>query len=312
MKIKLFSHIDLDGYGCNIVLKNTVGKVVQINDEDITNVNYDKINEVVSDFIQNKKYNDYDIVFITDISVNEEVAEMINSVNNNSKSVKFLLFDHHQTALFLNKYDWAIVKIEDENGKVCGTSLFYDYIINSLIPDNYVIGTQLDDFVEKVRRYDTWEWYTKYNDSVAKELNDLFYLIGKDRFIEAFSNPSENSVKWILRDYSMIIELNKEKIDKYIKKKNNQIIEKEINGLKVGVVFAEQYISELGNRLSEMNPQYDLIAIISDGTISYRTVKEGVDCGKLAELFGGGGHIKASGSRIREVDKMAYLDLLFR
>lgn len=237
---------------------------------------------------------------------------MIDSINNNSKSVKFLLFDHHQTALFLNKYDWTIVKIEDKNGKVCGTSLFYDYIINSLIPDNYVIGTQLDDFVEKVRRYDTWEWYTKYNDSVAKELNDLFYLIGKDRFIEAFSNPSENSVKWILRDYSIIIELNKEKIDKYIKKKNNQIIEKEINGLKVGVVFAEQYISELGNRLSEMNPQYDLIAIISDGTISYRTVKEGVDCGKLAELFGGGGHIKASGSRIREVDKMAYLDLLFR
>lgn len=77
-------------------------------------------------------------------------------------------------------------------------------------------------------------------------------------------------------------------------------------------MFAEQFQSESGNRLSELNPQYDLIVMVGDKTISYRTVKDNVDCGEIAKLFGGGGHPKASGSRIRDKVKLEYIKGLFK
>jgi uncharacterized protein len=75
---------------------------------------------------------------------------------------------------------------------------------------------------------------------------------------------------------------------------------KNILGYKVGVVYSEQYTSELGNVLSERNLELDFIAMIDMGTkkVSYRTVHEHVNLGKdVAKVFGGGGHAKASGSQ---------------
>jgi oligoribonuclease NrnB/cAMP/cGMP phosphodiesterase (DHH superfamily) len=65
-----------------------------------------------------------------------------------------------------------------------------------------------------------------------------------------------------------------------------------------GVVFAEKYFSELGNRLCQMHPEIDFVAMIyMSGTVSYRTVKDDIDIGKdVAKLFGGGGHAKAAGA----------------
>jgi nanoRNase/pAp phosphatase (c-di-AMP/oligoRNAs hydrolase) len=64
-------------------------------------------------------------------------------------------------------------------------------------------------------------------------------------------------------------------------------------------VFAEKYFSELGNKLSELHPELDYIAMvdISYGGVSYRTVKDDIDLGgEIAHSFGGGGHRKAAGS----------------
>jgi nanoRNase/pAp phosphatase (c-di-AMP/oligoRNAs hydrolase) len=61
-----------------------------------------------------------------------------------------------------------------------------------------------------------------------------------------------------------------------------------------------------------MNPQYDLIIMIGDKTVSYRTVKDNIDCGQIAKLFGGGGHPKASGSQISIEKKLIYIDELFK
>ena len=67
-----------------------------------------------------------------------------------------------------------------------------------------------------------------------------------------------------------------------------------------GVVFADRFASELGNRLSELHPELDYIAMIdiSHGTVSYRTTSEGIDLGgEIAHSHGGGGHRKAAGSQ---------------
>lgn len=79
-----------------------------------------------------------------------------------------------------------------------------------------------------------------------------------------------------------------------------------------GVVFADKYISELGNELCKLNRELDYIAIVNMSTrsVSYRTIKDDVDMDMIAKKYGGGGHPKAAGSKF-DVYKLArFLDEL--
>lgn len=310
-KVKLFSHTDLDGYGCNLIMK-----ILFDNEADCENLNYDTVNERILKFINNEEYKEYELIYITDISVNEEVAKVIDDKVNNEK-LNIMLLDHHPTALYLNKHEWATVEIERNGEKTSGTRMVYDFCeeaIKIIANDGIINKNDFFNLIENIRKYDTWLWKEKYNDIKPKQINDLFYLLGADRFIDNLLRGVRvtiNVVDNFIEDNKLLLELQQEKIDKYIDKKNKEIIQYNINNYNVGVVFAEQFQSELGNRLSEMNPQYDLIAMIGDKTISYRTVKDNVNCGEIAKLFGGGGHPKASGSQISESNKLKYLDILF-
>jgi oligoribonuclease NrnB/cAMP/cGMP phosphodiesterase (DHH superfamily) len=93
---------------------------------------------------------------------------------------------------------------------------------------------------------------------------------------------------------------------------NKKIIPYNIAGYPAGVIFTDQYVSELGNRLSTMNPDYDLIVMIGGDSISYRTTKENIDCGQIAKLVGGGGHPKAAGSEISLENQLDYIERLFK
>lgn len=302
--IRLFSHTDLDGYGCNIVMKALMG------DDTLTiatNVNYDEINETIKKYINNEEYKNYALTFITDISVNEEIAELIDR----TKDLNLVLLDHHPTAEWLNKYKWANVCVNNCFEKTSGTELLFNYFVSleGLITDwNYF--KEISDFVKQVKRYDTWLWKEKYYDDTPKKLNDLFYILGYDKFYSSLKENNFN-IDFLIHDYSYLLENQQKKINKYIEKKNKEIIGCEIKNYNVGVVFANQYQSELGNRLSELNLQYDLIAMIGENSISYRTIKEDVDCGEFAKLFNGGGHPKAAGSEINEEQKIKIIDLLF-
>lgn len=306
--VKLFSHTDLDGYGCNILIKGLYNDY-HIDKYENDNLNYDNINEKVKDFILNKEYVSFDTVFITDISVNEEVAELIDKLYKYNV-INIILLDHHKTALWLNKYDWAIVSetMELENGeieKTSGTELLYNYLCNKF----KINLCSLKDFVTQVKRYDTWLWKDKYNDIIPKQLNNLFYILGSDRFSRLLLDCPK--VDYFIDSNKLLLELEQDKIQRYIEGKNKNIVQNEINGYKVGIIFAEQYISELGNKLSEMNPEYDLIAIIGSNTVSYRTTREDIDCSKFASIYGGGGHPKASGSKIDDHIKHKIIDTLF-
>lgn len=301
--IRLFSHTDLDGYGCNIVMEALVSQSRVIT----TNINYEENNEIIKNYILSGEYKDYRCTFITDISVNEEVAELIDK----TKDLKLVLLDHHPTAEWLNKYDWANVCVNNCFEKTSGTELLFNFLVSSdgCVEDwNYF--REIHDFVKQVKRYDTWLWKEKYNDDTPKKLNDLFYILGYDKFYSSLKENNFN-VKFLIHDYSYLLENQQKKINKYIEKKDKEIIGCKIKNYNVGVVFANQYQSELGNRLSELNPQYDLIAMIGENSISYRTIKEDVDCGEFAKLFNGGGHLKAAGSEINEEQKIKIIDLLF-
>jgi oligoribonuclease NrnB/cAMP/cGMP phosphodiesterase (DHH superfamily) len=286
--IKLFTHTDLDGIGCAILAKLAFGTEVV----DIEYCNYDDIDSKVEEYFNSDS--EYEC-HITDISISNELAYKI---SNSEK--KYQLLDHHPTALRLNEFAWCNVQIENKetNIKTSGTEMYYHWLVNN----NYLSkNCALDRFVELVRNYDTWRWTTLGDKGViCKQVNDLFYLYGREKFIDwCITEIYEDSFPYLYESDELVLEIEQNNIDNYIKKKNEQMLIMPLCGKTCGVVFAEKYFSELGNKLCQMRPEIDFVAMIDmSGTVSYRTIKDDIDLGKdVAKLFGGGGHAKAAGSR---------------
>jgi len=310
MKVKLFSHSDKDGIGCGILGKQAFSNI------DIEYCDYDNINDKIKQYILTEEYKNYDTTFITDISVNEEVAELVNNIQSLISEV--ILLDHHKTAEFLNKYDWCKV-VESINGeKTCGTSLFYYYLMEQGFLKNSRAWkwdgcSNLFSFVESVRKYDTYLWKTLYNEIEPKMWNDLLYIMGRDNFIEKIMDIVGFQHEFKLDEFDLkLLEYKQREIDHYIDSKDKSIIVKEIQGYETGIVFAERYVSELGNKLSELHPELDFIVMINPShSVSYRTIKNNIDLGVIAGIYGGGGHPQASGSPIDENMRNKIIDLVF-
>lgn len=323
MALKLFTHTDLDGVGCAILAKIAYSK--KHDKVDVEYCNYDDINTKVSDFIQSEHWKDYDAIHITDISVSEEVAKLIDKTFGGDE---ILLIDHHATASWLNKYEWAKVNSFIDSCvyishfnlgvKSCGTQMYYDFLLDEIEEsgcedENDIYLDKTFNFVEMVRQYDTWEWNTIYKNDKPKKLNNLLYIYGRDAFVEKYLKE----MSWdghLLNDTDLLVlSLEQQRIDKYIAKKQEKIIPMDILGYKAGVVFCEQYQSETGNVLATNNPQFDFIALLDlSQSISYRSVKDTIDLGKdVAQIFGGGGHAKAAGSQISVDLQCRLIDIIF-
>jgi uncharacterized protein len=100
----------------------------------------------------------------------------------------------------------------------------------------------------------------------------------------------------------MILSILNEKVEKYIEKLKPQVMTAYVGRYRVGVVFAEDHISELGNALHEANPSLDLMAVVNlkSRKVSYRTSHDYVDVEKFAKHFGGGGRQKTAGSELTD------------
>ena len=180
-KIKLFSHCDFDGVGCAILAYLAFER----ENVDVEYCGYKNVDEKVEKFIEDEKlFRSYDAVFITDISISDSVANMIDILDQPLKKVR--LFDHHATALWLNKYEWCEVLVEDETGlKMSGTALFYNYLVLNGFFVHYIMNDRVVNnicrFVDIVRDYDTWRWKELGEEGiVCKQVNDLFYIYGRE------------------------------------------------------------------------------------------------------------------------------------
>lgn len=302
-KIKLFTHIDLDGVGCAVLAYLAFGK----ENVDVDYCKYDDVDEKVEKFLSNtSERREYDMVYITDISVEDELAKAIDIYIPNDK---VQLLDHHATALNLNKYDWCDVRVVMDIGlKTCGTELFYNWLDHSGYFDDAVFDfpeSNLTRFVEIVRDYDTWRWKELGDEGlVCKQINDLLYIYGRDEFIQYIIDSlyfdKDDEFPLILGTPLALLEQKQKDIDRYVEKKDKQLmVNTDQFGYAYGVVFAEQYFSELGNRLCELHPELVYIAMIdiSSGQVSYRSISDDIDLGgTIAHSLGGGGHKKAAGS----------------
>ncbi len=312
--IKHFSHTDLDGYSCILLSQLAYGK----DEVHFENCTHEDINEKVELYLTEKQYLNYDHCYITDISINEDLATKIQNTieapDSDLSASHFQLLDHHLSALSLNAFSWCQVHVQDSHDVKCsGTSLLFNYL-KEKASYPLLLNPLTATYVEKVRRLDTWDWQA-LEDLESKQLNDLFFILGCERFMSYW-------LERLTKDYGsftfdetqkLLLEIRQDEIDKYIEARNEEIIEKDILGYKAGIVFANRFQSELGNKLGELHPELDFIAMINvGGGVSLRTVKDDVNLAtNIAEIFGGGGHAKAAGMRVPSTIREMVINTLF-
>ena len=282
MKTLILSHkADIDGLS-PVIFLNLIR-----NDIDVILLNANDINPKVTEMIKNKSYLKYDEIFITDLTLN----------------------------LVSNNYPFGVAISQNENGvNECATSLFYKYLCKEYPEtfDNPAMAT----YTELVRLSDTWDW-AKTNNTDANKLGDLLNILGRDEYIDNYTNyfKTEKEEFSFTDNQLYLLSVEEKRIQRYLEEAEKTMFHGTLCGRPCGIVFAEQHRSLLGNYLADKYSYcLDFIVMINmQQGISFRCNKDTVNVGEIATIYGGGGHVKASGAPMdnslkREVIKFILKD----
>ena len=308
MKVLLFTHKnDIDGMGNAILAKLAFDTV-----EYILCGTFD-LKQKVKEYITSGKIYEYEKVFITDLCLDEETLKEIDEDGNLKE--KFQIIDHHKTYAEerYTKYPFVKVQLKNDKGLCCGTSLFYEYLVenNFLVQKNII-----EEFVELTRQHDTWEWKNVYNNEKARELAILFDALGTEGYINFMYKKLKTEQEFIFNDVENLLINNKKiQIDDAIKEYLNNIHYREILGLKAAIIFIDyQFRNEIAEYLRENKYDIDFVMMVSidRNVISYRSVKPNVSVRKVAEYFGGKGHEVAATNPIFQSIKEEIINVLIK
>ena len=324
--VYVFHHTDLDGMGVKI-LGMLHAMELGLPCKTFSS-SYKKVNTYVCDSI--KTVDDVAEIIIGDISVNEETAERLDEVYKLGVPVR--LRDHHDTATWLNKYEWALVSEKDDDEVYrCGTWwLAQD-------PDMQVIANKFHGVIEAIDDWDTWKW-KEHNLTMAKQLNSLFNVMGEEEFtqymiegykaivpIEGANKMFTEKAKIMIDTYDRHIQAQVAVCEKFMYTMNLwaevashkpgvlRKIKRTVK-FKTGIIFLNSDMSEVGDALLDNHPELDILMMVAfPGMISWRTQKKDLPLplGKIAKRAtgDGGGHPMAAGSTI---SFEAFKDMLTR
>lgn len=305
MKTLILTHkADIDGLSPIIFLK------ILRKDIDYILLNANEINNKLTEIINNTTYKQYDEIFVTDLTLDKNSCELIMKTG---ECEKFHTFDHHASNLISNNYPFGqAISVNEDGIKECATSLFYKYL-----KENYseVFNKKIyETYTELVRLNDTWDWAID-NNLFAKKLNDLHAILGRDKYIENYVEFLQKNEEFFYTDsQEFLLEIENDRIQRYLEESEKTMFHATLCGKRCGIVFAEQNRSLLGNYLSEKYSYLlDFIVIINmQQGISYRCSKDNIDVSEIASVYGGGGHIKASGSPMDNNLKREVIKLIFK
>lgn len=309
MKVLLFTHKnDIDGMGNVILAKLAFDKV------DYVLCGTFNLTENILKYYKDGSIYNYDKIFVTDLCLEEPVLSKI--AQDNQLKTKLLNLDHHITFAKeeYTKHPFITVQISNERGLCCGTSLFYEYLLNQglIAKDNLAIK----EFVELTRQHDTWEWKTIYNNHHARELATLFDVVGCqgyiDLMIQKLANPTNKTFEFEQFERT-VIDNRLIQVAEKLKIYSQQVYYKDILGLKAGIVFITyEYRNELAEYFRENNFDMDFTMMIAldPGVVCYRSVREGVKVNIVAEFFGGKGHAKAATNPITKEVQTKLIEVL--
>lgn len=264
----------------------------------------------VQELIKTKAYQNYDEIFITDLTIDKDTCEMI---MNTGKSEIFHLFDHHAFNLVANNYPFGCAISTNEEGiNECATSLLYKYLKKEY-PDTFD-NQAIEHYAELIRLSDTWDW-VKTNNVEAKKLNDLHDILGRDGYIKYFIKFfKENKTFYFTEKQEYLLEIEQDRIKRYLEETEKTMFQATLCGKKCGIVFAESNRSLLGNYLAQKYSYIlDFVVIINmQQGLSFRCIKDDLNVAEIASIYGGGGHIKASGAPMDNSLKKEVIKLILK
>ena len=257
----LLTHTDLDGLGCAVLYAaaGPDGAVVEL-------VENGSIDARVAAAIDRGERQ----VVVADHGVSPATAERIDAFV--ASGGEFRLLDHHRSSAHLGGRAWATV---DEGRS--GTGLLFDHLGRP---------AALADFAATVEDHDLW----RHADPRSQRLAALAGVLGHDRFRARFgADPSVD-----LREGEvLLLEVEARRRDEYLDKRVGQARVVEAGGLRWAVVYADQYQSDLAERLmNDLGVAATAIVNPNRRTVSLRG--RDFDVSSLAERFGGGGHARAA------------------
>ncbi len=309
----IFSHeSDIDGLGCVVLGKLAFGEV-----DYVLVPNVEKLELSFRKHIRGESLDKYNKIYVTDLALYDP---SLTTVAKSPLKDKVQVFDHHKRAIddHMNRYTFTKIIEEDENGKKCGTQLFYEYLVqNHLINASKVI----DEFVELTRLEDTWEWKKSGNiGEKAHNLAILFNALGVENYISTMTSKLLNTSLSFEFDEQEIalIQNKKDEYDKMLQsiiESAEYFVDEKDN--KFGIVFADyEYRNELAEYIRRNdNPEeikYFIVAAMNKGEFgqkSYRSIDEGFDVNEVAVMHGGGDHPGAASVNITEAQKSKALVL---
>ena len=290
MKTLILSHkADIDGLSPVIFLK------LIRDDLDVLLLNANDVNTKVAEIIKNKSYKKYNEIYITDLTLGRKTCELIMSTKDHSR---FHTFDHHAFDLCANDYPFGCAISRNQDGiNECATSLFYKYLKN-LHPDIFD-NKCIEEYTELVRQNDTWDWSIT-NNLDAKNLSELQSILGRDNYIKTFTEFLKNNKEkfYYTEMQKTLLEIEQDRIQRYLEETEKTMFHATLAGKRCGIVFAEMHRSILGNYLvNKYSHLIDYVVIINmQQGISFRSRSEEINVSEIASIYGGGGHVKASGA----------------
>ena len=307
-KVFHLSHIDLDGYSCQMISSRVY------DDIEYFNSNYgQEIDDRLSSICEKAKSGD--LVLITDLNLDMTQAKYIDK---KSKEIGFelLLLDHHKSGKdCADKFSWYTLDVSRS-----ATKITYDYFKSK------VDMADLEYYVECVNAYDIWlqnevekfelgKVLARYV-TEAKEINRIMFSSENYRYI---SFMLENAIKYV-NEEDAYIKLDdmlhgikksffmREKnntlenlVSEYIvslltKNKDNMTVEFE--GKKGILTYSIGNTSIIGNGFLRANPEYDFFLDINGRKNISARADNRYDVAEMAKkLFSGGGHANAAGGK---------------
>ena len=303
MKSCLITHIaDSDG-AFPIILSNLI-----LENMEYISCEVDEIDEITKEVLN--RHEEFEKIYVVDLCSNEDIAKKINEDEVLKKKV--LVFDHHASREPLNKYPFIRV-ISSQNGrKECGTTIFLSYL-QEHFNDDILRKNSLLEMVELVRELDTYDFDEKKKNDAFK-FGDLYSIYGREAYIENYTKfIKENDYFYFTEFENKVLELEKLRKERYIEEKLETVKKATIDGIPVGIVFAERYRSDLGHAIVTRMTDVDIAIIINvSRSVSYRASKDEVDVNILAVPLGGGGHKHAGGSAIPECLEEKIVEYIFK
>jgi len=314
------SHIDLDGYSCQLVMQYTPYEKINYN------ANYGaEVKQKLEMILENiKKAKRDTIILISDLNLTADESRWLNNevhkLNDSNINIELILLDHHGSGEdSANKHKWYYLDTTR-----CATKIVYDYAKENFKLDEPV---WMQKYVDVVNAVDLWKQEEVENFEYGKvcmrlvtetrELNRVMFATEDSHYKlsllhEAIKLLDEKNAHIVLDDkiHTLKKKFFREEKDntldnlatKYIvqllgKARNEKTIY--YKGYKGYLSYGVGNTSIVGNGFLLAYPEYDFIVDVSfRGTMSLRANYQ-VNVAQISkEWANGGGHPNAAGGRI--------------